>query len=488
MWDLHRRARRGIRLLLLRQALVQLLAFAASVVVARMLAPAEFGLFCIAIFVVNALALVTDCGMKPALIRRAAAVTERQLTTSFTLRLALVTLVVLLLWLAAPSIVALYPGAPPELGWLVRVCALDLYLRAWRAVSEIRLERELRYEHFAVIDVAGSVVHHAVAIGLLVLGWGVRSLVLALLVASLLRTGLLYRARPWRVRLGLDPAAARELVRAGLPLQASQAVNQAQNWVTPTVVGVLAGPEAVGLLNWASGNGRKPLEAVENVVRVSLPHFSRLQDDEREVERVLARYVLAFLLLFGLWFAVLAVAGRDLVRFIYTERWLPAVPALVLYAAHGALSAVRWVTTTALVALGRVRVAAPVTVVASMLSFLLSVVLALHIGLLGVPIGQLLGALLAVPWLLSWGFRPPALGRVLGPARPVAGAVVAAGAVGAAALLVPLAPAVRGLVTAALMTSAYAAVAWWAGPAWLRATVREELVLPARQLGESGYP
>jgi hypothetical protein len=77
---------------------------------------------------------------------------------------------------------------------------------------------------------------------------------------------------------------------------------------------------------------------------------------------------------------------------------------------------------------------------------------------------------------------------VLGPARSVACAVVAAGAVGAAALLVPLAPAVRGLVTAALMTVAYAAVAWWAGPAWLRATVREELMLRARPLGESGHP
>jgi hypothetical protein len=60
---------------------------------------------------------------------------------------------------------------------------------------------------------------------------------------------------------------------------------------------------------------------------------------------------------------------------------------------------------------------------------------------------------------------------------------VAAGVVGAAALLVPLAPAVRGLVIAALVTAAYVAVAWWAGPAWLRATVREELALPARRLG-----
>jgi len=475
MQDVHGRARRGIRLLLLRQAFFLLFGFAASVIVSRMLTPTEFGLFGITVFVVNVLALVTDCGMKPALIRRPGPVSERELATSLSLRLLLVTAVVPLLWIGAPWLTAFYPGAPPTLVWLVRVFAVDLYLRAARAQSEIRLERELRYDRLAMIDVGGNLVLHVLTIALLFLGWGVRSLVVALLASSLLRTLLIYRAAPWPLRFGLDRETARELARVALPLQAGQLVNQAQGWVTPTVVGMLAGPAAVGLLHWASGNGRKPLEVVEAVVRVSLSHFARLQHDEREVEETLARYVLAFLLVCGLWLAILAVAGRELVSFVYGEHWLPAVPALVLYAAFATVTAARWVTATALIALGRVRLTTQVAVVTSVLSVAASVGLVMRVGPIGVPIGQLLGVLVALPWLLTRGFGPRGLSRVLQPSLSVAVALAAAVAVGATALQAPLAVGARVLVTTGLMTGAYAVVAWWMGPPWLRASVREEL-------------
>jgi len=57
------------------------------------------------------------------------------------------------------------------------------------------------------------------------------------------------------------------------------------------------------------------------------------------------RYVTGFVLVSGLWLVVLGVAGRDLVRFVYTERWLPAVTAnwyvAAAYAIVAALIGVR---------------------------------------------------------------------------------------------------------------------------------------------------
>jgi hypothetical protein len=60
-------------------------------------------------------------------------------------------------------------------------------------------------------------------------------------------------------------------------------------------------------------------------------------------------------------------------------------------------------------------------------------------------------------------------------------APIAAGlAAGAIVALAPLASAPRGLLTAGAVTLVYGAVAWWSGPAWLRASVREELALASR--------
>lgn len=102
---------------------------------------------------------------------------------------------------------------------------------------------------------------------------------------------------------------------------------QAQYWVTPTVVAATIGPTAAGLLQWAAGNGRKPLDFLEQLARVALPHFSRLQHDGHEVAETLSRYASGFVLLSGFWLLVVAVAGRDLVHFTYTDQWLPALPA-----------------------------------------------------------------------------------------------------------------------------------------------------------------
>ena len=71
MQDLHERARRGLRLLLLRQAVLQLFNLAGGIVVARRLGPQGLGVFGIATFFVTVASVVTELGIKTALVRRA---------------------------------------------------------------------------------------------------------------------------------------------------------------------------------------------------------------------------------------------------------------------------------------------------------------------------------------------------------------------------------------------------------------------------------
>jgi O-antigen/teichoic acid export membrane protein len=357
--------------------------------------------------------------------------------------------------------------------WLVRLLSLELYLGSWRDMSETLLERALRYERLAPIDVAGSVTYATVAIVTALRGGGAYSFVLAFLSSSVLRTVLLYRAAPWPIRPVVDRRAVRQLLRVGIPVQVSRIVNQAQYWVTPTLVAALVGPESVGLLQWASGNGRKPLEFLESVVRVSLPHFSILQDDAREVERLLSRYVLVFALVCGLWLAVVAVAGHDLVELVYTARWDPAVPAMVLFAGVGLLVSLRVIVGTALVGLGRMVHAARVSALGAVVTIVASVVLVLALGAIGIPLGQLVGAAVLLPALTA-GLGRGAVVRVLAPALVALAPMGASVGVGLGVHQVALAAPLRGLVTAAAMTLAYLATTWWAGPTWLRTVAWQE--------------
>ena len=472
--EIHQRARRSLRLVLSRQLLIAMLSFASGIVLARTLTPADFGVFAIAAFVVGFAGMLADLGLHAALVQRATAPAERDLQTAFTLHQAAVAATITALWIGAAWLPAMYRDAPAELVGLVRLMSLDVLFMSWCRPSEALLERSLRYDRLAPIDVSVTGVYASVAIALALGGAGVWSFGIAFVSATATRFALVYTAAPWRMRPAWDGHAARVLLGVGLPLQIGRVVAQAQYWVAPTLVAGTIGPAAAGLLQWAAGNGRKPLELLEYFARVSLPHFSRLQDDEREVERALVRYVGLFVLACGLWLAVLAVAGRDLVVFVYTERWLPAVTAMVLFAGVGLLVSVRVIVTAALAGLGRARLVAQVSVAAAVASLVASIVLVLRFGPIGVPLGQLAGAACVLPFLLA-GLGAGATRRILAAASAAVVPIAVAVLVGLAASAMPLEAAPRGVLTAGLATLAYAAAVWWAGPRWLRGAASEEL-------------
>jgi O-antigen/teichoic acid export membrane protein len=469
---------------------VTLVTFASGIVLARTLAPADFGLFAICYFIVTFLAMASDLGLHAALVQQPEPPTERDIQTMFTVQQMATTVAFIFLWLVVEWLPSIYPKAGPDLVRLVRLLSFQLYLISWSRPSEALLERSLRYARLVPIDVICSAVYGTVAIAMALNGFGVWSFAVAFLTATTTRVILVYRAAPWKIRFTLEPSTAAALLGRGVPLQIGRVVAQAQYWVTPTLVAGSIGPAAVGLLQWAAGNGRKPLDVLEYFARVSLPHFSRLQHDEAEVARILSRYVSVFVLICGFWLTVLAIAGRDLVLFVYTDRWLPAVPAMVLFAVVGLLVAVRVVVSAALTGLGRTMVIARVGVATTIATIVVSVPLVLWLGPIGVPLGQLVGAAGVLPFLLaglgsgtlplvlraaSTALLPMAVAVVVGAVAQVSAVQSIVAQTMAPTLLSESSPAFRGLFTAGSMTLAYAAVIWLTGPRWLRDSVREEL-------------
>lgn len=465
--DVNKQAKKGIRVLLIRQGVLQVLTFAGGVVLARTLDPADFGLFGITTFLVGLLALFGDCGLAPSLIQREKELTDYDLQVGFTLQQVLVTVVVVVLWAVAPLLAGFYPKAPDELVWLIRAMAFSLYLSTWRSISALQLERKLNYKSLAVVEVTESLSYQIVAVTMAVLGFGVWSLIGAVLVRGVLGTVLVYSVGPWKVRFAFDKKIAYEILSYGLPFQVQSAIGNMKGWVTPTLVASLIGPEAVGFLMWGTSNGRKPMQIFKNIIRVSFPHFARLQDDQDKVEHLLSKYQMLFLAISGWWFCILVAAGHDLTQWIYTEKWLPAVPVLILGGVLVSLNALSWSTKSALNGLGRVQISMRVTMVATTLSLILGVAFVLAIGFIGVPVSLIVALFVTLPWLYR-GLRKGALRRILQPSYWVVFPVLVSVGVGLAAPMLPLSMAPRAVATVAVVSLVYLGVSWLTGPAWMK--------------------
>lgn len=106
--DIKVRAVRGVASLLARQLLVRALGFVGMLVLARVLTPAIFGVFAIAQFVVLFFDQISSLGLSAALLRKKEPVTERELSTVFTVQQLVVAGSIVLILSAAPLIVQHY--------------------------------------------------------------------------------------------------------------------------------------------------------------------------------------------------------------------------------------------------------------------------------------------------------------------------------------------------------------------------------------------
>jgi O-antigen/teichoic acid export membrane protein len=472
---------RGIKLLLGRQLILQLLTSVAGVVLARLLAPSEFGVFIIATFVVQLFALVGDCGLAPTLIQRRQEPNDLDLRVAFTLQQGLTTVIVVALVAGAPFLTRLYPHSPDGMLWLVRALAFTLYLTAWRSMGTLQLERNLRYAPLAWIEVVEAVSYQLVAVGLAVAGFGIWALVWATLLRGLLGTVLAYVVAPWPLRPAFDRERARIILGSGLRFQAQTILNQCAGWVTPVLAGGVGGPQAVGLLGWAASNGRRPLLLVDNVMRVVFPHISRLQHDMREVERILLRYLTYLLLAAGLWLAAVLVAAPPVVRLIYTEKWEPGVPALALYSLALVPDVFSWTLSMTLNGLGRIGHVTAMTGVRNVIFMVATFPLLIRFGYNGVPAAYLLAGVVSIPLYVA-GYGTGAARRLL---LPLAWLLVPVSAGVGAGLLTQLLR-LDGLERAACallaMLVAFAAATWLLCPPELLPLVRASRRAPAAPL------
>jgi len=469
---------RGIKLLLGRQLILQVVTSVAGVILARLLAPAEFGVFIIATFVVQLFALIGDCGLAPTLIQRRQEPNDLDLRVAFTLQQALTTVIVVALVAGAPFLTRLYPHSPDGMLWLIRALAFTLYLTAWRSMGTLQLERGLRYGPLAWIEVVEAISYQLVAVSLAAAGFGIWALVWATLLRGVLGTVLAYLVAPWPLRPAFDRQRARLILGSGLRFQAQTVLNQCAGWVTPVLAGGVGGPQAVGLLGWAASNGRKPLLLVDNVMRVAFPHISRLQHDTPEVERILRRYLTYLLLAAGLWLAAVLVAAPPLVRLIYTEKWEPGLPALALYSLALVPDVFSWTLSMALNGLGRIGYVTTVTGARNLLFIATTIPLLLRFGYNGVPAAYLLAGLVSIPLYVS-GYGRGAARRLLLPLAWILAPLCAGVAAGMLTGLLHLDGLERAATALLAMLVAFGTATWLLCPPELLPLVRSAGRVPA---------
>lgn len=354
---LRQRAKRGVVFLAVRAVAVQAITLFGNIALARQLTASEFGVFGVVQFVLSLFTLMGDVGLGAALIQRAETPTRDELSSVFWLQTGIGVLVFAVIWGVSPWVIGFWPDLPAESLDLLRVLAVSFIFVMVRAVPCVLLERELSFGKMAVLELLLTCGFYATATTLAYQGCGARSLMWAVMVQAALGVAISFILSRWRPHLVFRASFVRSILAYGVAYQSKTLVGFANGGLIPLVGGRVLGTVAVGHLTWAQSAANQPMRIVALLARVSFPLLSR-EGNSGERRRVVERTLQLSAMAVFAFEAVCFGLGEHVVRLVYGERWLPALPIFYVLVASMSVGFLAPIVTSALEAMGKPRLTA----------------------------------------------------------------------------------------------------------------------------------
>lgn len=387
---------RGAFALTSRKFLLQGVSYFGSIFLARILAPEVFGIFAIVNFVIVFFASFSSAGLGAALIQRKKELEKKDLKIVFTLQQTLVLAVLLIIFLISPFIVSHYHLSADKV-WLMRALSLSLFLDSLKTIPLILLERRLKFDKLIIPEIIEVISFQTLAVLLAWRGFGVWSFVIALLVRSSLGVLVLYWLCPWVPGLAWNFKKAKKLLYFGVPYQANSFIAMIKDAVMPVFVGSVVGAAAVGYLNWANTYSKVPLTIMSDIFRITFPSFARVQQDKKLLKKALEKSLkYTHLFLFPAIFILIATI-KQIVEIIFTNKWLPALPAFYIHSLGILVVGVANTFMNAFWSLGKVKIATRLMIIYTIINWIVSVPLVFLLGFNGAMVGSVVVLLVSLP-------------------------------------------------------------------------------------------
>jgi len=364
-----------------------------TLILARLLAPTDFGVVAMALSFIAMAQVFAGFGFDVALIRDQSA-SEDHYNTAWTLNAALGLAITLLMLAVASPISTFYNR--PELFWVVCALAFGPLITGLENIGVVAFRKEMTFRKEFAFQLSRKLVGILVTVPLAYVLRSYWALVAGTLTSACLGTSISFLAHPFRPRFSLSKA--RGLLDFSRWLLVGSLVNFTRERSSDFFIGRLAGPAALGAYNIAYEISNLPTtELSAPINRALMPGFSRIADNPEAVQETYYRaFSLLALAAIPAAVGILATANF-LVPVVLGERWLDAVPLVQMLAMAGIFQTMQSSSATALIATGH-----PKSVFTTNALYALVLIIALSAfvpsrGANGAAISVLAAVLLATP-------------------------------------------------------------------------------------------
>ncbi len=322
-----------------------------AIVLARLLAPTEYGLAAMVLVFGSFVLVFSDLALGAAVVQRHDLSENDRSTVFWTGLGAGIICTIAGVALAAP-VARFYDQ--PEVQPLFTVLSLSFVISSLGATQTALLIREMNFRSLELRMMGGTLVGAIVGIGLAATGFGAWAIVAQQLAIVSVSTVLLWILTPWRPQLRFSQASLRDLGGFSINVFGQRLLYYAQGNADKLLIGRFLGAAPLGIFTLASSVILVPFSRIAvPIAEVLFPAFSRMQDDH---ERMTVSWIRATRLVGAISvpsLVGLAVLADEFVELVLGARWSAAVPVIQILAWVGLIQSLQTLNSNILMALDR---------------------------------------------------------------------------------------------------------------------------------------
>ena len=333
----------------------QLINWAITLVVIRLLTPSDYGLVAMLVILFMFLGMLGEMGFGSS-IAQAATLDDREVRQTVGAALLVNVSICAALVLAAPAVAAFYDE--PRLIAMTRVAALGFIGTGLCPVYNGLLQREMRFRTSARIDIVSGIVSNLATLAIALAGYGAWALIVGGLIANPVRVGMLFASATKLYRPSFRFAGARRLWTFGGNVLVSRVVWYWSSQADVLIAGKFLGKEALGFYSVAVHLASLPMQRAAGIINgVAFAAFAKIQHDPRAVAHNtrLGVRLMAFVTFPVLW--GIGAVSPELVEIAIGPAWVESILPLTLVAMTIPFRMIGSIVSTTIMSMGRVDVA-----------------------------------------------------------------------------------------------------------------------------------
>ena len=311
--------------------------FIRLIILARVLAPEDFGLMGIALLTMATLDTFSQTGFQAALIQKKDDI-KSYLDAAWTVLILRGSILFAILYIIAPFAAHFFNAKEAEV--IIRVIGLSFLIQAFTNIGVIYFEKELEFNKLFIYSFVRTLSDFVVAVSAALILKNVWALVFGSLAGSTAMCITSYFIHPYRPKFDFHLGKAKELFGFGKWILGSSILIFLITQGDDIFVGKLLGTTALGLYQLAYRISNMPATEITHVIsQVTFPAYSKLQDNLPKLREAYLRTLQLTAFLSFPIAGLIFVLAPDFTRIFLGEKWMPMVPAMQVLAIFGAIRA-----------------------------------------------------------------------------------------------------------------------------------------------------